>query len=252
MRFSSDKQRRAMFASLTRGKGRIPVIRSRTVEARQKPPSGARRRSLTPPRRMLSSTAPTHQAFVLANQGLLHKVARRFRHMVTSYEDLIGAGQIGLIHAAKGYKPKKGKFSTFAVPHIQSRMQRAIAAEKTVKVGEKGLRKHKRAGSKGILPFAVSLEDAQHLSTSGGIPAAHARASLASIRKRAEKLPMKLRNVFVARFYTDGHARLEPWTTRQVAKKLKISLGSVSKYEKQARQRLFHLPTSIRRRSKVM
>ena len=204
---------------------------------------GLLRRGRAPARASPLST----QSLVLKHQGLIHRVARRFRGQTTSYDDLVGAGQVGLLHAARRYQLKKGyRFSTFAIPHIRSRIQRALGQEHTVRIGEKGLRQARKAGRGQVLPVAVSLEEAQHHGTEGGIARAHARALLTRIRKRAETLSPKLRSPFVTRFFTDHHPRPEPWTIRQVAKKLKISVSSVHKYEKQARQRLFGSGTTSR------
>jgi len=222
VKFANDKQRRAVMAQLRGG------------------------------RRQAQALPAARAALMLQHQGLLHAVARRFRGVSSSYEDLIGAGQIGLLHAAKGYRPQRGtRFSTYAVPHIRARMQRALAQEKTVKVGEKGLRaarRNPRTGSK-ILPFAVPLDEAKGMSSEGGIARAHARASLARIRRRADTLAPKLRRVFLTRYFSNGHARPEPWTTRKVAATLKLSLASVNKYEKLARQQLFGIRTTRRRRT---
>lgn len=64
----------------------------------------------------------------LKHQGLLYTVARRYRNRGTDVEDLVGAGQLGLIRAAKLYDPavRAGdppapmRFSAYAMRWINS------------------------------------------------------------------------------------------------------------------------------------
>lgn len=63
---------------------------------------------------------------------LVHKFARRFQWACTSgilsYDDLIQAGMLGVIHAIKKFKPSLGyKFSTYAAPWIKHYIGRTIS-----------------------------------------------------------------------------------------------------------------------------
>ncbi len=66
-------------------------------------------------------------ALVLANQGLVYKVARRMAHPTVSFEDRVSAGQFGLIRAADLFDAELGyQFSTYAVRHIIQAIQKEI------------------------------------------------------------------------------------------------------------------------------
>src|ERR1043165_1219541 len=56
--------------------------------------------------------------------GLVQSQARTFKLYSgsTTYEDLVQAGCIGLMEAAKRYDPERGAFSTYAVPWIRKYM----------------------------------------------------------------------------------------------------------------------------------
>lgn len=74
--------------------------------------------------------------FVLANMGLVFKVAGRFRHASLSLHDLVQDGAIGLMRAVDMFDPDKGfRFSTYAVWWIRHAMGRALAdRSRTIRV----------------------------------------------------------------------------------------------------------------------
>jgi RNA polymerase sigma factor (sigma-70 family) len=169
---------------------------------------------------------------VLANQGLVHRVARRYRKPGVDYEAVVQEGNLGLIQAAEKFQPRKGyKFSTYATPWIRSYVQRAVGQGYQVRVPEKRLK-----GTPKIETAALS--DAFQIASEGGIGQAHARASLAQLRKRINRLPKRQREVLTARYFTNGRARSEPWPSKRVATALKLTPGRVSQIEKAARTRL--------------
>jgi RNA polymerase sigma factor (sigma-70 family) len=65
---------------------------------------------------------------VTANLRLVHAVARRYaKRRYNDYDDLVAAGNIGLVIAAQRYKPELGNaFSTFAYPWIRWHMITAL------------------------------------------------------------------------------------------------------------------------------
>ena len=66
--------------------------------------------------------------FVMRNQGLIGKVARRYFDTGHTHEDLMQEGQIGLLKAIERYDPKIGtRFSTYAVWWIRQAVGRSIA-----------------------------------------------------------------------------------------------------------------------------
>lgn len=64
---------------------------------------------------------------VRRNQGLVHTIARECRWSQLEYEDLIAAGNEGLLLAAQRYDERRGaKFSTFAVHWIRAFLWRFV------------------------------------------------------------------------------------------------------------------------------
>lgn len=73
---------------------------------------------------------------IVENLGLVHACANRFRGRGIEYDDLYGAGCIGLVKAANGFDPTRGfAFSTYAVPAILGEIRRLFRDGGTVKVG---------------------------------------------------------------------------------------------------------------------
>lgn len=69
------------------------------------------------------------------NLGLVHLCANRFRGRGIEYDDLYGAGCIGLVKASKAFDSGRGvKFSTYAVPVILGEIKRLFRDGGTVKV----------------------------------------------------------------------------------------------------------------------
>lgn len=165
-----------------------------------------------------------------AHDKLVHSVAKRYRAQ-TNYPDLVQEGRIGLLTAARKYDPKKAAFSTYARRHIQARVQRALGQGFQVRVPEKKLKTAQK-------PQLAVLSEKFDVAHEGGIAQAHAKASVSQLRKRIVKLPTRQMQVMLKRYYANGHARGEPWTTRKVGKALKISQGRVSQLERAARKRL--------------
>lgn len=74
-------------------------------------------------------------SFIEENLGLVHLCANRFRGKGIEYEDLYGAGCIGLLKAAKGFDENRGvKFSTYAVPVILGEVKRLFRDGGAIKV----------------------------------------------------------------------------------------------------------------------
>ncbi len=93
---------------------------------------------------VLQQGQPT-QIAVEENLGLVHACAHRFSGRGIEYEELYGAGCIGLCKAAGAFDHSRGvKFSTYAVPVILGEMRRLFRDGGTIKVSrslkELGLR----------------------------------------------------------------------------------------------------------------
>lgn len=69
------------------------------------------------------------------NLGLVHLCANRFRGKGIEYDDLYGAGCVGLVKASKSFDFSRGvKFSTYAVPVILGEIKRLFRDGGNVKV----------------------------------------------------------------------------------------------------------------------
>lgn len=78
---------------------------------------------------------PEKQALAKENIGLVHACARRFLGRGIEYEDLVGAGSVGLVKAAMGFDPALGyKFSTYAVPSVLGEIKRLFRDGGSVKM----------------------------------------------------------------------------------------------------------------------
>lgn len=75
------------------------------------------------------------EAFVKQNLGLVHSCANRLRGRGIEYDDLFGAGCVGLIKAIDGFDESRGlMFSTYAVPVILGEIRRLFRDGGAVKV----------------------------------------------------------------------------------------------------------------------
>lgn len=79
------------------------------------------------------------------NLGLVHLCANRFRGKGIEYDDLYGAGCVGLVKASAAFDRNRGvKFSTYAVPVILGEIKRLFRDGGSIKVSrsvrELGLR----------------------------------------------------------------------------------------------------------------
>ncbi len=73
--------------------------------------------------------------FVRNNLGLVHSCANRFRGRGAEYDDLFGAGCVGLLKAIDGFDETRGiQFSTYAVPVILGEIRRIFRDGGAVKV----------------------------------------------------------------------------------------------------------------------
>lgn len=76
-----------------------------------------------------------HDSFVEDNLGLVHLCANRFRGRGIEYDDLYGAGCVGLVKAASAFDTERGvKFSTYAVPVILGEIKRLFRDGGMIKV----------------------------------------------------------------------------------------------------------------------
>ncbi len=83
----------------------------------------------------MTITKAEKEIFVKNNLGLVHSCAHRFKGRGIEYDDLFGAGSVGLVKAIEAFDENRGvKFSTYAVPVILGEMRRLFRDGGAVKV----------------------------------------------------------------------------------------------------------------------
>ena len=74
--------------------------------------------------------------FIQNNMGLVHICAKRFKDKGIDYEDILQAGNLGLIKAVDNFdSTRKIKFSTYAIPCILGEIKQLFRANGSVKIG---------------------------------------------------------------------------------------------------------------------
>jgi len=98
-------------------------------------------------------------ALVENNLRLVHSVARKYRGL-EQYDDLIGAGNEGLVKAALRYDPASGnRFSTYAVPVIRSEIWRHLRdRSSTIRIPRQVYRQRRKDGEEVTLrPLSLDV-----------------------------------------------------------------------------------------------
>jgi len=79
-------------------------------------------------RRVAAGDAEAERKLVEANLRLVVHIARRYRNRGLSMLDIIEEGNLGLLHAARKFRPDRGtRFSTYATWWIRQAITRALA-----------------------------------------------------------------------------------------------------------------------------
>lgn len=161
-----------------------------------------------------------------------------------SYDDLVGAGGIGLVYAINGYDESRGnKFSTFATTCIKNEMLRLIKKEaKHRKVlyldGEIN---DDEGESTGLSYGGTSLSDKRDFGETDLMSSTEEETlfleDIKMLNKAVMKLPERERELIYHRFGIMGET---PKTQREVSEILGLSQASVSKMEGVALRKLFH------------
>ncbi len=90
---------------------------------------------------------PEQARLATANQGLVYKAAKKYLNCGMDFDDLVGEGQLGLLHACVGFDPSRGAFTTYATWCIWGEIKRAlthksrlikIPADERAKLNESG------------------------------------------------------------------------------------------------------------------
>jgi RNA polymerase sigma factor (sigma-70 family) len=193
-------------------------------------------------------------AIAEANQGLVRQVARSFRKSWIDRDDLIAAGQLGLLRAAELWDPENCQFSTFAYPHILQSIRvtiwqysGAITVPRSAHEAHRGHYKGMRpssveAASRAITAERSSLHEAVHglalLRTDPGFAAVDDRDEVESW---LSELPEREAHLLRLRFgLIDGIER----TRRDVGRELRVSGERTRQLEERGMERLRELASA--------
>ena len=166
------------------------------------------------------------------HDGLVHTVARRFAQTGMPYDDIVQAGRLGLVEAARKFDPSRGKqFSTYAVPWVRSEIQRARGRDFPIRLPE---RKIGQVEAPAIVPIqaAANVIDAERV-LSPSLNQRDAQRTLRTAMNRLQVLSPAQQAVMRERYFSS-----RPQSAQDIAKKLGITPGRVSQLEKAARKRL--------------
>ena len=218
----------------------------------------------------MTITKDEKELFVKNNLGLVHSCAHRFKGRGIEYDDLFGAGSIGLIKAIDAFDEHRGvKFSTYAVPVILGEMRRlfrdggAVKVSRSVKERAQAIRTARTrleqtlgreptlselSADTGLEPEEIAAaetatgptESLQKENGETGFTLEHTlgdydqeerMVEYAALREALRQLPERERQVIALRFY-------HGLTQQRAAGILHISQVQVSRLERRAVERL--------------
>ncbi len=94
-------------------------------------------------KRAREGDAGAEEQLMVANMGLVRRIAGHFLDRGTEYEDLVQIGSIGMLKAIRSFSPDHGTvFSTYAVPLIVGEIRRHLRDDGPLKIS----RIYKRQG----------------------------------------------------------------------------------------------------------
>ncbi|RMD65603.1 sigma-70 family RNA polymerase sigma factor [Candidatus Pacearchaeota archaeon] len=170
------------------------------------------------------------ERLVLENQGLIEKVMRCNCVPREFWDDVRQEAEIGLIHAARSYNPRKGvRFSTYAWVCIRNQVVRAVTLKSLRGYGMASLNRHAFAPTEFLdefFPSDVGVEQ-----TLGTIFDSEFEEQ-DFLNRALRILPSRMEKVIRMRY------GLEPYkasmSCAEVGERLRISPGSVSYLAKKA------------------
>ena len=176
------------------------------------------------------------EAFITQNLGLVHACAGRFRGRGIEYDDLYGAGCMGLVKACDNFDPERGVcFSTYAVPVILGEIKKLFRDGGTVKVS-RSLKEQLGESVENVAMAIQAAQPAMSLTPEGREDAEHqldipvespeeALADRISLEEVLRALPEQDRQLIQLRFYGNR-------TQSETAKVLHTTQVQISRRER--------------------
>jgi RNA polymerase sigma factor FliA len=177
-----------------------------------------------------AQTRTTRDATILQHIGHVHTLAKRLQFRIppcVSFDDLVGAGTIGLIQAVDRFQPSRGlQFGTYARHRIWGAMLDFLRGEDPLSRTERRrIRKAETAGTAAERPATISLEqlpahELRAACAQAGRPESHL-ADRAALKQARQCLSARENRVISLLFELD-------WKNRDVARELGVNESRVS------------------------
>lgn len=92
-------------------------------------------------------TQPTETERVSTSQGLVMHLAKRYARCGSEWDDLVAAGNFGLVRAHRKYDPSDGRWAPYASLWVRSFMQREISkGSRTIHISHHTVTKMRKEG----------------------------------------------------------------------------------------------------------
>jgi RNA polymerase sigma factor for flagellar operon FliA len=189
-----------------------------------------------------AQTRTTRDAIILQYIGHVHTLAKRLQFRVppcVTFDDLVGAGTIGLIQAVDRFQPSRGlQLGTYARHRISGAMLDFLRGEDPLSRTERRrIRKAETASAapERILPATISLEqlpahELRAASAHAGCPESHL-ADRAALKQARQCLSARENRVISLLYELD-------WKNRDVARELGVNESRVSQIKHVALSKL--------------
>jgi RNA polymerase sigma factor FliA len=185
-------------------------------------------------------TRTTRDATILQYIGHVHTLAKRLQFRVppcVTFDDLVGAGTIGLIQAVDRFQPSRGlQFGTYARHRIWGAMLDFLRGEDPLSRTERRrLRKAETASAAAERPATISLEqlpahELRAACAQAGCPESHL-ADRAALKQARQYLSARENRVISLLYELD-------WKNRDVARELGVNESRVSQIKHVALSKL--------------
>jgi len=187
-----------------------------------------------------AQTRTTRDATILQYIGHVHTLAKRLQFRLppcVTFDDLVGAGTIGLIQAVDRFQPSRGlQFGTYARHRIWGAMLDFLRGEDPLSRTERRrIRQAETASTAAERPATISLEqlpahELRAACSQSGCPESHL-ADRAALKQARQCLSARENRVISLLFELD-------WKNRDVARELRVNESRVSQIKHVALSKL--------------